>query len=215
MELIKVKTEGGKQAVFARDLYVFLECKKDFSDWIKSRIEKYDFEDGIDFTTFQGKSTGGRPTWEYILTMDTAKEIAMVEGNEKGKVARKYFIECEAKLKALQPRLSPAELILQQAQQLVDHERRLDDIDGRVKRIEANQPDQQKVFTIMGYANIKKAKVDAEVAKDLGKKASKLCSEKGLTTGLVPDPRWGNVRSYPKEVLEIVFNEFLHIDKNF
>lgn len=110
-------------------------------------------------------------------------------------------------------KLSPAELILQQAQQLVNHERRLDDIDSRVKKIEAVQVVVN--HTIMGYANIKKAKVSTDNAKELGKKATKLCAEKNLETGLTPDPRYGQVRTYPKEVLEIVFNEFLHIDKNY
>jgi hypothetical protein len=112
---------------------------------------------------------------------------------------------------ALKP-LTPAELILSQAQQLVDHERRLDDIDSRVKRIEAHQVVVN--HTIMGYANIKHAKITTEQAKELGKRATKICTEKKLETGLVPDPRFGQVRNYPKEVLEEVFNEFLHIDKN-
>jgi hypothetical protein len=109
-------------------------------------------------------------------------------------------------------KLSPAELILQQAQQLVDHERRLDDIDSRVKKIEVAQ--EVKNHTIMGYAIIKHAKVDAASAKELGKRATRMCSERKLDTGLTPDPRYGQVRTYPKEVLEIIFNEYLHIDKN-
>lgn len=110
--------------------------------------------------------------------------------------------------------LTPAELILQQAQQLVNHERRLDDIDTRVKKIEANQPENINNHTIMGYAILKKAKIDYEAAKILGKKATKICIDRGLKTSYVPDPRYTQVRAYPKEVLEEVFNEFLHIDKN-
>lgn len=109
--------------------------------------------------------------------------------------------------------LSPAEIILKQAQQLVDHERRLDDIDTRVKKIESHQIVVN--HTIMGYANIKRTRISTEIAKELGKKSTKLCAEKGLETFLVPDERFGQVRSYPKEVLEQVFNEYLHIDKNY
>jgi anti-repressor protein len=214
-ELIKVRETGGIQAVSAKDLHVFLESKKDFSEWIKNRIEKYGFEDGKDFTPFQGKSTGGRPSLDYILTLDTAKEISMVEGNEKGKEARRYFLDCEAKLKALQPRLSPAELILQQAQQLVDHERKLDDLDTRVKKIEANQPVPIDHFTIMGYSVIKRTKIDTEIAKVLGKKATRLCQEKGVERKIILDQKYGNVGCYPKDVLEKVFNEFMQIDKNY
>lgn len=112
MELIKINTsEKGTQVVSARELHEFLECKKDFSDWIKHRIEKYDLMDGTDFTTFQGKSNGGRPSTEFALTIDTAKELAMVEGNAKGKQARKYFIECEKAAKQPAKQLSRAEIL--------------------------------------------------------------------------------------------------------
>lgn len=109
--------------------------------------------------------------------------------------------------------LTPAEIILHQAQQLVEHERRLDEIDTRVKKIEA----QQIVVnhTIMGYANIKRVRIDVETAKVLGRKATARCKEKGLGFSDIPDEKWGKVRSYPKEALEQVFNEFLNIDKNY
>jgi hypothetical protein len=110
-------------------------------------------------------------------------------------------------------KLTPAELILQQAQQLVDHERKLDDLDVRVKKIEATQTVVN--HTIMGYANLKRANISYDQAKELGKKATKICKEKNLETGYVPDQRHGQVRSYPKDVLETVFNEFMKIDKNY
>lgn len=94
-ELIKITDQNGKRAVSARELYAFLESKRQFSDWIKDRIEKYGFVENQDFETFsQNRESGGRLI-EYALTIDCAKEIAMVEGNEKGKQARQYFIECE------------------------------------------------------------------------------------------------------------------------
>jgi len=104
-----------KQMVNARDLHAFLEVGKDFSNWIKNRIEKYDFEEGRDFIIFipQNHETrngevfarfgenpsGGRPSIEYHLSLDMAKEIAMVERNERGKQVRRYFIECEKQLR--------------------------------------------------------------------------------------------------------------------
>ena len=98
MELIKITEQNGKQAVSARELHVFLESKQDFSTWIKNRIEKYGFIENQDFEVFHNfmeNPNGGRPLIEYALTIDCAKEISMVEGNEKGKQARRYFIECE------------------------------------------------------------------------------------------------------------------------
>ena len=104
MELIKITEQNGQQAVSARDLHRFLESKQEFTNWIKNRIEKYGFIENQDFEVFDNfikNPNGGRPLTEYALTLDTAKEIAMVEGNEKGKQARRYFIEMEKKAKQL------------------------------------------------------------------------------------------------------------------
>lgn len=83
----------------ARDLHTFLQVGKNFSNWIKNRLETYGFIEGEDFTPILAQtsqdSKGGRPVIEYHLTLDTAKEMAMVERNEQGKLARRYFIECE------------------------------------------------------------------------------------------------------------------------
>lgn len=84
------------QLVNARDLHQFLESDRQFADWIKDRVEQYGFEEGKDFFTVLRKSRG-RPRTEYHVTLDTAKELAMVERNDKGRQARRYFIECERK----------------------------------------------------------------------------------------------------------------------
>lgn len=97
------------QTVDGRTLHTFLEAKTRFNDWIVSRIEEYGFEADKDFRSFltergftenSVKPQGGRPTKEYALTLDMAKELAMVERTAKGKEARQYFIECEKRLHA-------------------------------------------------------------------------------------------------------------------
>ena len=98
-ELIKIhKKSNGDSVVSARDLHAFLESKRDFSNWIKDRIEKYGFVENQDYTTLT-KIVERAKRIEYALILDTAKEIAMVEGNEKGKQARQYFLECERRAK--------------------------------------------------------------------------------------------------------------------
>jgi phage anti-repressor protein len=99
-ELIPIVEKDGIPTISARDLHSFLEAKKDFSDWIKARVEKYGFIEGEDFTTIQGKSTGGRPSIEYFLSIDMAKQLTMVEDNKQGKEARRYFIAMEKKAKS-------------------------------------------------------------------------------------------------------------------
>lgn len=93
------KTEKGNKAVDARELHEFLEVGKDFSTWIKDRLQKYDFVENVDYIklTNSGEfiNTGLQGRIDYVLKLDAAKEIAMVENNEKGRQARKYFIEVE------------------------------------------------------------------------------------------------------------------------
>ena len=81
-ELIKttgITLNGDKiTAVNARDLWKFLESKQEFANWIKDRIEKYRFVEGKDFLINFSKSLG-RPSKEYLISLDMAKELAMVE----------------------------------------------------------------------------------------------------------------------------------------
>lgn len=97
--VFEVEIDGVIQpAVNARELHAFLKVKRDFSNWIKGRIRKYDFVENQDFVVFAkiGENlNGGRPSIEYAITLDMAKELSMVENNEQGKKARRYFIKCE------------------------------------------------------------------------------------------------------------------------
>jgi phage anti-repressor protein len=110
-ELIKIElTElNGElvQTCNARELWQFVESKQRFADWIKNRIERYNFTQAIDFVVIDkimkdDSGFGGqRKIIDYYISIDMAKELAMVEHTKKGKQVRKYFIECERKLKAL------------------------------------------------------------------------------------------------------------------
>ena len=100
------------ETVSARELHEFLESKQDFSTWVKNRIEKYEFVENQDFITLHKKmerEIGGTVRIEYFVSIGMAKELAMVENNEKGKQARQYFIECEKQLKSNQQVISPDE----------------------------------------------------------------------------------------------------------
>lgn len=101
--MIPIREDEGQKTVDARDLHSFLQSGKDFSTWIKDRIEQFGFIEGSDFSPILGKSSGGRPSKEYALTLDMAKELSMVERTERGKKARQYFIACEKKLKSHSP----------------------------------------------------------------------------------------------------------------
>lgn len=108
-ELIPIQDHGGAQAVMGRDLHAFLEVGRDYTNWFKQMVG-YGFIEGQDFTPDLAKSTGGRPRADHIVSLDMAKEISMIQRTEKGKQARRYFIECERRAK--EPvQLSPEELM--------------------------------------------------------------------------------------------------------
>ena len=90
------------ETVSARELHSFLESRQDFSNWIKNRIERYEFVENQDYISLNKKIervVGGTVRIEYFVSVGMAKELAMVENNDKGKQARRYFIECEKQLK--------------------------------------------------------------------------------------------------------------------
>lgn len=97
-----MENENGEKLVNARNLHEFLEAKTEFKDWIKRRLDECDAIEDEDFSSFLSESTGGRPSREYILKLDIAKEISMLEKNQKGKQIRRYFIAVEKKAKEKQ-----------------------------------------------------------------------------------------------------------------
>ena len=98
-------------AVNARELWHKLGSKQEFANWIKGRISEYGFEEGKDFLTNLSKSHG-RPSKEYIISLDMAKELAMVENNEQGKKIRRYFIEVEKEFRKQETEKLPTPEVL-------------------------------------------------------------------------------------------------------
>jgi len=96
------KSEGGKDVVSARLLHEYLEVGAKFTDWWSRKLTEYPcFEEKIDFCSILSESTGGRQSTDYVITLDMAKELSMTEKNDKGRQARRYFIDCEKKLRAI------------------------------------------------------------------------------------------------------------------
>lgn len=96
-ELINIKTtETGEPTVLGRELHEFLGVTTRYNDWFP-RMAEYGFIEGKDFYSFLSKTseTGGRPSIDHLLTIDMAKELAMIQRTERGKQARQYFIQVE------------------------------------------------------------------------------------------------------------------------
>ena len=122
MELIKLtKNEQGIETVNARELHEFLEVKSKFADWFKNRVSEFGFIENSDFVSVSKILESGGRSIEYHISIDMAKELSMLERNDKGKQARLYFIECERIAKTKQVPQSFAEalqLAANQAKQL-------------------------------------------------------------------------------------------------
>ncbi len=104
-ELIKINFD--KQTCDARELHSFLEVQLQFTKWIDTRIADYSFLEGKDYILFSpARLKIGRPKRDYIITIDMAKELAMIERTPKGKIARQYFIKIEKDYKLLLKRLA-------------------------------------------------------------------------------------------------------------
>lgn len=136
-ELVKIlETGDGGRVISARELHHFLEIKQDFSSWIKSRIERYNLVQNVDYLLlyynylgdflniqYGNVATSGEQRVskiDYILSMDTAKELAMMESNAKGAEVRKYFIACDRIANQKLQQMSPTEQLLYFAQLLVE-----------------------------------------------------------------------------------------------
>ena len=97
-ELIKVSYDNDRPTVSGRDLHEFLEVKTAYKDWFP-RMCEYGFVEDTDYCSFlSDRSDGlpGKPRTDHQLTIEMAKEIAMLQRNERGKQARQYFIQLEA-----------------------------------------------------------------------------------------------------------------------
>lgn len=94
-EIIKISQDGERITVLARNLHEFLEVGTEFRHWFP-RMSEYGFEEILDYTpVIFDHPQNGQPTTDYQMTIEMAKEIAMLQRNEKGKIARQYFIELE------------------------------------------------------------------------------------------------------------------------
>ncbi|HDZ5109034.1 TPA: antA/AntB antirepressor family protein [Campylobacter jejuni] len=102
MQIYNDKTIGAEiNSANAREIFQFLNSEQEYANWIRNRINYYNFIENQDYI-IELVYTKGRPRKEYYVTLDMAKELCMVENNEKGRQARRYFIDCEKRLKNLE-----------------------------------------------------------------------------------------------------------------
>lgn len=113
-ELIKIEMNENQEIIVSgRELHKGLEVESRYNDWFK-RMLKYGFEENLDYIAITQKKVtaqGNETTYiDHVIKLDMAKEICMLQRNDKGREFRKYFIECEKRLKEQQlPQLTRKE----------------------------------------------------------------------------------------------------------
>ena len=167
-ELINVRNENGELLVSARELHKGLEVKSRFNDWVNNRIKKYNLIEDIDYTKILVECNRGQNVYDFVLKIDCAKELSMVENNEKGKQIRRYFIECEKKLKQVTfPSYQIQDPIERAKVWIKEHEER----QKLALEIEIQKPKVEYHDTVL---KSQKLISTTDVAKDLGMSARKL-----------------------------------------
>lgn len=96
------ETSIGERVVYGTELHVVLEAKTKFADWVKRRLKDCDAMENEDFEAISQNWENGGRSIEYVIKLDIAKEMAMLERNSKGKQVRRYFIELEKRYKLAQ-----------------------------------------------------------------------------------------------------------------
>ena len=223
-ELIRIEHKDGEQVVSARELHNALEVQSRFNDWANRML--VDFEANIDFEivlldnkgsvlkneyaaklSSQQRSAKGIQT-DYALLLDTAKHIAMIQRNDKGREIRRYFIEAEKQLRqqVIQKPMSNLELMKLAIHELEEQKRELAIHDYRIKELEAKATTRPEYYTVAGYARLIGVNVSRNKANSLGRKASKMCKDQTVDVGKVNDEKYGTVNSYPAHILQQVFD---------
>jgi phage anti-repressor protein len=231
--------QNNEKVVDARELWIKLEVKTEFAKWINRRFDEVDAVENVDFGVFVKNGdnlNGGRPTTEYILKLDTAKEIAMLERNEIGKQIRRYFIEVEKKYtqqvqKFYIPKtLSEALLLASDLAQKVEEQNvKIDALENEVFNLECTkaQINNKKTATALGkLGNTVKELNKVRNQLGQGKDFATLKAVAGKTKAFnyswrelkaysnarelpiidVPDPNYGTVKAYSKEAWSQVYN---------
>lgn len=140
-ELVPVyETSTGEKVVYGSELHKVLEAKSKFADWIKNRLNDCEAMENEDFQTFSKKLEKGRPSVDYIIKLDTAKEMAMLERNEKGKQVRRYFIQIEKKYKEKQHQLADLSDLSVELQAIIMHDKKIQRMENRMNKLEFDIP---------------------------------------------------------------------------
>ena len=134
------ETSTGEKVVYGSELHESLGAPSVYREWIKRRISDIDAVENDDFQAVEISTASGQTRKDHIIKLDTAKEMAMLERNDKGKQVRKYFIAVEKKYNRMKVPMTVPEQIQLLAMGSVELTQKVDRLDQKIDRLEADLP---------------------------------------------------------------------------
>lgn len=188
----RLKTSTGGRP--SDSIYLTIKCFKKFAMMAGTeqgdQVREYFLQcEQVARTTISGLTSGASLIEQARLLLATLENQEALRIQQEALAAQQAAIEKSCKqIEAAQQ---------EHAELLKEHEAEFDRL----------QSPAGHYFSIVGYASLLGVSVDIETAKAIGRKASRLCRDGGYRKGQIRDPRFGNVGTYPQEVLQIVFQE--------
>lgn len=138
-ELVPVyETSTGEKVVYGSELHEALDVKSRYREWINRRLSEIDAAENEDFEAAEFSAPSGQTKKDHIIKLDTAKEMAMLERNEKGKQVRRYFIQIEKKYK--ESKLADLSDLSVELQAIIMHDKKIQRIESRMDKLEYDIP---------------------------------------------------------------------------
>ena len=196
-ELVPVyETSTGEKVVYGSELHAVLEVKSRFNDWIRNRLNDCEAAENEDYESFTKNLVSGGQSKEYLIKLDIAKEMAMLERNEKGKQVRRYFIQVEKKYKEkLKPKVP--QTYLEALKELVA-------VEGEKERLQLELDRSKDWYSIKRVAALNG--VSWKIFD--WRKLKKVGEQKGYEVRKIFDANYGEVNTYHREVWEAAYPRY-------
>ncbi|WP_278884879.1 ORF6C domain-containing protein [[Ruminococcus] torques] len=178
-ELVPVyETSTGEKVVYGSELHTVLGAPSVYREWIKRRVSDIDAIEDEDFQGVEISTPSGQTKKDHIIKLDTAKEMAMLERNEKGKQVRRYFIQVEKKYKSAKSSLAD---LSPELQAIIMHDKKIQQVESKVESVNQDLQDFKMDMPILGIEIDKiTSVVKKKGVKCLGGKESNAYKDKSL-----------------------------------
>lgn len=200
-ELVPVYTTStGEKVVYGTELHAVLEVKTAYKDWSVRRFNECDAVENVDFESAQICAPSGQTKKEHIIKLDIAKEMAMLERNDKGKQVRRYFIEVDKRYKEnIMPKDFPSALRAY-----------ADEVERRQIAEQEKERLQQELDYSKEWLSIKRVTAMNGVEWKIfdWRKLKTVGLEMGYSVKKIFDANYGEVNTYHKDVWEACYPEY-------